>query len=313
MKKTKKYQGVVVPVVTPLTADLALDAEAVGKIFEHLRRHACLPFILGTTGEAASLPASVKLNYVKRAAALKQSGEMLYAGIASNSPAESVELAKAYFDAGIDVAVAHLPSYYALSADGMRAYFEYLADRVPGPLIIYNITATTHMSIPLAVLDQLSQHDTIVGVKDSERSEERLQTSLRLWANRDDFSYFLGWAAQSAQSLLWGSDGIVPSTGNLHPGLYQAMVEAVDADDADRAFQLQKLSDTLGALYQQGRLLGESLASLKALMAQWGLCQPHMMPPLRPVASSEALSLHQRLQSLIAEEGIQLNLNTSHV
>ena len=188
------------PLVTPLTKEYALDRSAVKKIFSHISLHDCMPFILGTTGEASSLPLSVKKDYIRKAVSLKKEQQVLYAGIGANCLQTSIDLAKLCFDSGVDVAVATLPSYYNLTAGQMRNYFAQLADAIAGPLMIYNIPATTHMSIPLQVIDELSHHENIVGVKDSERDEERLQQSLALWRHRDDFSFFLGWAAKSAQA-----------------------------------------------------------------------------------------------------------------
>ncbi|WP_187262068.1 dihydrodipicolinate synthase family protein [Pontibacter beigongshangensis] len=312
MKQKKKYQGVVVPVVTPLTANYQLDHQAVEQILANFRQHDTKPFILGTTGEAASLPFAVKEDFIKLVGKSKQAGETFYAGIAANVLQESVELAKRCFDAGIDVVAANLPSYYALSEDQMLRYFEQLADQSPAPLIIYNIPATTHMSIPLPLLDKLSQHDNIVGVKDSERSEERMQESLRLWAEREDFSYFLGWAAQSAECLFRGGDGLIPSTGNFIPSIYQDLYQAVAQGDREKAFQLQKHSDLLGAVYQSGRTLGQSLWALKVLMQDAGLCQPHMIPPLTEGTEAEAEALRRNLQELISKEEIKFNGTSSY-
>ncbi|GEO04387.1 dihydrodipicolinate synthase family protein [Adhaeribacter aerolatus] len=313
MKQHKKYQGIVVPTVTPLRENYQLDHEAVEKIFKHLRRNQAMPFILGTTGEAASLPLNLKKEFIQLAGKLKQPGSVLYGGIASNCLTESVELAKYCFDAGVDVVAAHLPSYYPLTENQVKKYFEQLADQVPGPLIIYNIPATTHYSIPLQLIEELSYHEKIVGTKDSERSEERLRESLALWAHREDFSHFLGWAAQSAEALFNGSDGLIPSTGNLHPGLYHQMVLAVKAGNRETAFALQKLSDRLGNLYQAGRTLGESLWALKALMQEVNLCQPHMMPPLQSLPEPEAEQLRQNFYALLNEEEINLQELQVHV
>jgi dihydrodipicolinate synthase/N-acetylneuraminate lyase len=280
MKAEKKYRGTIVPAITPLNADWTLDTGAVEKLFALFRQHRVMPFILGTTGEAPSLPAAVKQMYIRLAGRLKQPGELLYAGISGNCLSDSVEWAHRAFDEGVDVVVATLPSYYALSADQMKKYFEQLAGQVHGPLVIYNIPATTHQSIPLAVIDELSHHPDIVGTKDSERDEERLRASLGLWAGRSDFSHFLGWAARSGEALLNGGDGLVPSTANFAPAIYSEMEKAVLAGDKERVMWCQQESDRLGNVYQSGRSLGESLAALKLIMHKEGLCQPYMMPPL---------------------------------
>ncbi len=306
MSMKKKYQGVVVPLVTPLTETYRLDVAAVEKMLANLQANEAMPFVLGTTGEATSLSLSVKKAYTKAAARLKSANTVLYAGISGNCLEESVELANYCFDAGVDVVAATLPCYYALSDDQMKRYFEQLADQLHGPLIIYNIFATTRMSIPIPVLDELSFHPNIVGVKDSERSTERLEESIALWANRPDFSHFMGWAARSAHALMAGSDGLVPSTGNLFPGIYRDMLKAVEDGDEEKAFYYQNQSDVFGHVYQSGRTLGDSLWALKVLMQENGLCGTTMMPPLQQLSKSEETQLKASFAEVLMKEEIQL-------
>jgi 4-hydroxy-tetrahydrodipicolinate synthase len=299
---------VIVPTVTPLTKEYRLDEGAVERMFSNFATHGVMPFILGTTGESASLPLALKKTFVKKAAQLKTGDTILYAGIASNCLEESVELGKYCFDNGVDVVAANLPSYYTLSTDQIRRYFQELADAVPGPLIIYNIPATTHMSIPLEVIDELSHHPTIIGTKDSERSEERLKQSLTLWKDRSDFSHYLGWAAKSADALLGGSDGLIPSTGNFAPSVYSDMLKAVEQGEADKASALQRLSDALGDVYQKARLLGESLWALKVLMKEAGLCETYVMPPLQPLSKAEEEKLIAAFKEIQTTETIKLSI-----
>ena len=280
MSTGKKYNGVIVPAVTPLTDNLQIDDAAVSKLFALFYKHNIAPFILGTTGEAASLPLKIKKDYVQAAAKNKKPGTLLYAGISSNVLEESIEFAAFCKEHAVDVVVATLPSYYALTDKQMLKYFTTLADAISLPLFIYNIPATTHMSIPLAVIDELSQHKNIVGLKDSERSEERMLESLRLWKDRTDFHYILGWAAKSADALLHGADGLVPSTGNLYPEIYADMITAFEQGDREKMVAMQKLSNDYGTLYQANRTLGESLHVLKLLMKERGLCEEYVMPPL---------------------------------
>lgn len=280
MNNKKKYTGIIVPAITPLTEKLQLDEVAVEKIFTSFYKNNIAPFILGTTGEAASLPMAIKKNYVLAAEKNKKIGSLLYAGISSNVLAESIEFAAYCCLHAVDVVVVTLPSYYLLTEKQMLQYFKSLADNIALPLFIYNIPATTHMSIPLPVIDELSQHKNIVGIKDSERSEERMQQSLQLWKDRSDFHYILGWAAKSADALLQGADGLVPSTGNLYPEIYAEMLTAFEDANKEKLYAGQKLSDEYGALYQSNRTLGESLLELKILMNIKGLCEVVVMPPL---------------------------------
>jgi len=298
MSNTKKYKGIIVPAVTPLTASFQLDEAAVEKIFANFYQHNISPFILGTTGESASLSNKIKLDYLNAAAKNKKAGSVLYAGISSNVFNESVDFAKLCADNAVDAVAATLPTYYALKDGQKLKYFEDLADAIPLPMIIYNIPATTHMSIPLEVIDELSMHPNIVAVKDSERSEERLMKSLELWKDRRDFGHFLGWASKSALALIGGSDGLIPSTGNVAPEIYAAMWKAFVDKDFKEVYAMQQLSDKYGNIYQADKTLGESLWALKVLMKEKDLCEAVVMPPLQAMSTEEENKLIQSLKDI---------------
>lgn len=300
-KIEKKYKGVIVPAITPLTEDLRLDRPAVDALFGMFAAHHIHPFILGTTGESASLPISVREDYVRAASAYRSPGMTLYAGISSNVLQESVDFSIFCAKHGMDVAVATVPSYYALTEDQTERYFTALADALPLPLVIYNIPATTHVSLSLEMLDRLSHHPNIVGVKDSERSDERMHRSLAMWRDRVDFSYLLGWAARSADALAAGGDGIIPSTGNLVPEIYRRMMEDISKGDLSSAQSMQRLSDVYGALYQSGRTLGESLSALKSVMQHRGICGPMVMPPLTMIDEDARQALALEFDRLIQD------------
>ena len=61
MKKQKKYSGIVIPMLTPFTKDGRIDLEAVEKIIDNFISYQVYPFILGTTGEAASISSREKI------------------------------------------------------------------------------------------------------------------------------------------------------------------------------------------------------------------------------------------------------------
>ena len=244
------------------------------------------------------MPLSLKEAYVKAAVKNKKPGTLLYAGISSNVVNESIEFAKFCADNGVDAVAANLPSYYALTESQIRKHYELLADTCPLPLVIYNIPSTTHMSIPLELIDALSYHPNVIATKDSERNEERLKQSLALWKDREDFSHFLGWSVKSADALINGSDGLIPSTGNLVPGVYSQMFEAVEAGNYQKAHEMQKLSDIYGSLYQSNRILGETLWALKVLLKEKGICDSIVMPPLQSQSKDEEVKLIQAMKEL---------------
>jgi 4-hydroxy-tetrahydrodipicolinate synthase len=285
----KKYQGIVVPLATPLTKDLKIDAPAVERIMAAFAENNLSPLVLGTTGESASFGKEESAVCIASAVKARQAGQVVYAGLVGNDVAALIERAKCYADLGADVIVPTLPAYYILTPEQMERYYTQLADASPCPLMMYNIKATTQMSIPLDVIAVLSQHPNIVGLKDSERDMDRLQTSINTYRNRPDFSFFCGWGAQGLRSLQMGADGIVPSTANAVPELYKALYDAFLQHDDALAEALQAKTDAVAAAYQQGRTLGQSLAALKILMERRGFCGRYMMPPLTGLAPNDVV------------------------
>jgi len=180
----------------------------------------------------------------------------------------------------------------------MLKFYEKLVESIPGPMIVYNITITTHMSIPLDVVDKLSQHPRIVGLKDSEKNEERFKEAIGMWKDRSDFSHFTGSAALSTMALLLGSDGIVPSTGNFVPKVYRDLYEAGTKGDEATANKLQELTNEMGKVYQKGRILSQSLAALKVIMNELGLCGTAVLPPLYETGPEEIEKIKQEMARL---------------
>lgn len=266
--------------VTPVNKDLTIDKIAVYRILDTFISAGVSPFILGTTGESASIPANLKSEMVRLVADQVKGKLTIYAGISGNCLKETLEDAVRYQEVGVDVVVAHLPFYFPLTADQMLDYFEKLAFGVPCPLIIYNNPITVKQSVPLDIAEQLSYIQNIAGIKDSERGIERLDRSIQLWKDREDFVHLVGWTAQSAYALLKGSDGIVPSTANFIPELYQSLYESAADGDSIMAFNLQDRADRISDIYLKDRSVSQSIPALKYIMSLMDLCQRHVFPPL---------------------------------
>ena len=154
------------------------------------------------------------------------------------------------------------------------------------------------MSIPLDVVESLSHHPNIVGLKDSERDKERLKSATAQYKDREDFSHLTGWAAESINALQWGSDGLVPITANLVPHLYLDLYNAVFEDDLETANRLLEETNEISKLHQENRSLGDSLAACKALLNNSGLCGTGMFPPLSTVPKEDQERLNNQRGSI---------------
>ena len=294
--KNCKYRGVVVPMVTPVTETQALDVAAVERIIEFFAEAGVAPLLMGTTGEGNSVSAADGRLFVETAVKAAKGRILIYAGLTGTCFAEQLAQAEAYTKAGADVIVATLPSYYALTEEQMYGYYKTLADNITGPLMLYNILATTHMSIPVDVIKRLAEHPNIVGLKDSERDLDRMKQCVELSKEREDFAYFCGWAAQSAYSLSIGGDGIVPSTGNYVPEMFADLYNAAIKGDMATAERLQDETNEIAKIYQAGRTLGQSLTALKVMMQTKGLCEPWMLMPLTRLSSDEEQAIVEKLK-----------------
>lgn len=284
---------------TPVTKDGDIDVAAVERIVDNMASHQCAPLIMGTTGEGNSCSIADGVAMVAAAKRAAKGRVTIYVGLPGTCISDQRKAATEFIAAGADVIAATLPSYYALTDEQMEKYYTDLADFLTVPLMLYNITITTHMSIPLEVIERLSHHPNIVGLKDSENNLPRLEECCKLFADREDFAYFCGCAANSCAALKNGGDGIVPSVGNYLPQMYQDLYEAGVKGDFEECERLQQLTIEIGKINTAGLTLGQSLAGLKVIMNMLGLCEPHMLAPLTELTPEQVAKIQADAKPVI--------------
>lgn len=299
MKTLNKYHGVVVPMVTPITKNNEIDIDAVKRIINNFAQYNVSALIMGTTGEGNSVSVESGVKMIKAASEAAAGRITIYAGLAGNCISEQYDAAEKFIEAGADVIAATLPCYYSLTQKQMYEYYKNLADTLTVPLMLYNITITTHMSIPLDVIEKLSHHPNIVGLKDSENNIQRMEEALTLFSDREDFAYFCGCAANSAKALSLGADGIVPSVGNYLPKIYNDLFEAGISGNTEIANDLQAKTIEIGKINTDNLTLGESLAGLKVIMKMYGLCETYMLPPLTELEEKTVINIQNKVRDII--------------
>jgi len=298
MKNQKKYSGVITPLLTPTTESGKIDEESVEKLFNFTMSEGTSPFVLGTTGEVAHISYENREALVKKAVQVVDGKSTLYAGIPDNCIENSITAAKKYADMGVEVMVAHLPFFLPLTDDLILKHYETLADNSPAPIIIYNISSITKMSISVEILEKLSEHPNIVGLKDSERDFSRIEKCVDKFKLREDFSLFIGWTVKSVEALTLGFDGIVPNTANVVPALFQSLYTTAIAGDKEKAIQLQAKADLLSALVQGNKTMTRTIPELKAIGNHLGICKPFVLPPLEKLSDEESAVLIKEFTSL---------------
>ncbi len=298
MKNGLKYQGAVVPMVTPITAAGGLDEAALDKLIDTLLAGGVEGiFVLGTTGEGVNVPREFRRRLVERTTEKARGRALVYAGLGDLRPADFAG-ANDYFRDGANAVVAHPPISAPVAAAGLAGWYRSLLDALEGPLILYNMPTITRVSIPLDAVAELIGHPRLAGIKDSENDARRLEELLKRFGGKPGFSIFIGVGALMAKGLQLGASGIVPSVGNLIPDVCQNFCASARRGDWAEAEQHFARMKAVAAVYQQGRSLGESLAALKGAVHCRGLCAPHVLPPLRPLTEPELKSVRLEMTRL---------------
>jgi dihydrodipicolinate synthase/N-acetylneuraminate lyase len=57
----------------------------------------------------------------------------------------------------------------------MLAFYRFVADRSPLPVLLYNFPQVTAYDIPVGVVAQLAEHPNVVGIKESNASAEKIE------------------------------------------------------------------------------------------------------------------------------------------
>lgn len=282
--------------ITPVTPKGSLDEPAVDRLVEFLIAGGVDGiFVLGTTGEGASVPHDVRHQLVRRTVRTAAGRVKVYAGIVEPPPGEIAE-GNSFFEAGVDAVVVRPPISFPVQ--DLQRWFQSLLDVVQGPVILYNMPSTTKVSIPLEVVGHLMGHPRLAGIKDSENNARRHLELLERFGKNPAFSVFIGVGALMAQGLKLGADGVVPSVGNLIPKDCHDLCATAQVGDWTAFENHFARMNAVSSLYQKGRTLDESLSALKGAVHCRGLCSPNVLPPLRTLSAKELEAVRQEMSRL---------------
>ncbi|HAL19799.1 MAG TPA: 4-hydroxy-tetrahydrodipicolinate synthase, partial [Ruminococcaceae bacterium] len=91
----------------------------------------------------------------------------LIAGTGSNDTVYSVGLCEDAEKAGADAFLMVTPYYNKTSQRGLIAHYNYIADRVNKPIILYNVPSRTGVAIKPETYKELAKHPNIVATKEA--------------------------------------------------------------------------------------------------------------------------------------------------
>jgi 4-hydroxy-2-oxoglutarate aldolase len=237
--------------------------------------------VAGSTGEAPLLDADEQRRAVAWTRAVTPKGKWLVVGTGAESTRQAIALTRGAAAEGADAVLVRPPSYFpAVAARALANYYRAVADASPVPVLVYNIPKYTHVSLPADLLQELSTHTRVVGVKDSSGDLKNLaayREAAPQWA------VFVGSASLLLPALELECDGGIMAVACFAPRLCADVLAAFHAGDRAAATALQ---DRLIPLDKEiVSKLGP--AGVKAAMDAVGLYGGPPRPPLAPLGPAE--------------------------
>ena len=300
--KTLKLSGLIPPMVTPLDAKRRLDKKGTKNMVNHLLKGGVDGiFLLGTTGEGPHLSYAIREELVKTVCRLVKGRVPVLVGITETDMDDAVAFAAKCKSYGAAAVVAAPPYYFKLTQAECVAWFTEMADRLPLPLVVYDMPAHADTVIEPATIAKLAAHPNIVAMKDSSSIIalfNKFRIALEPFA--DKFSLFMGPDEAMGEAVLLGADGGVCTGANLWPAQFKAMYLAAKAGDVETVRCLQRFT-TMSSylLYGLGQGQIGFLKGVKCALAEMGLIQNVLAAPFTPFSGRERAQVKAALKKLV--------------
>lgn len=281
MKHSLNSLAIIPPVPTPLRQDGSIDTAALPRIAAHLECGGIdAAFVLGSTGELASLSHSRRLEMID--ASCRAFSIPVLVGIGDSCLDETLALAATAATAGAAAVVLHAPPYYDISSREMCAYLDLMLPRLPLPVYLYNMPWLTGYSFDRETVRCGLLHSGVVGIKDSSGQMDCLKMLIEECSTRPEVRIFAGNEFLFLEGLKAGAHGVVGGGGNLYPALFRELMDAFVAGDMETASARQDQITCLGErIFPLAGNPCSGFSTIKAGLAALGLCEPYMAPPLQ--------------------------------
>jgi 4-hydroxy-2-oxoglutarate aldolase len=237
-----KLRGVLLPITTPFSSDL-VDYAALRANIDRWTSSGVSGFVvLGSTGERVHLDEREYLDVIEstRAAVPRRpDGLAFIVGAGQQSTVGTINEIKKAAELGADAVLVITPHYYraAITQDALVSYYNAVADASPVPLLLYSMPALTGIKIEPETVARLSEHQNIIGVKDSSNDIPDFAATVKLCP--PDFAVLTGNGTVFLNALRAGATGAILAVGCVVPEMCVAIYEAFKRGDEERATALQ--------------------------------------------------------------------------
>ncbi len=290
-------RGVLLPFPTPFDVDGRADARALRSNVEKWNETGVAGYVvLGSTGERVHVEERECLEIVETARACVPERMAFVVGAGQQGTRASVEEVRRVAEAGADAVLVITPSFYRAEmtqAVLVKHYLE-VADASPVPVVLYSVPQLTNVTIAPETVARLSEHENIVGVKDSSGDVLALAEMVRMVP--EGFAVLTGNGSALYPALCVGARGGILAIGCVAPRLAVEVYEAFGAGEHGRAraAQARLARVTRGVLGRYG------ISGLKAALHMLGYAGGRVRAPLQD-ATREA---RREIEGVLRETGL---------
>lgn len=282
-------RGTGVALVTPFNEDGSVDFDGLKNLLEFTGEHVNYYVVMGTTGESATCTTEEKqaiLDFVKTN---NTKNLPIVYGIGGNNTKAVVEQIEHTNLEGVTAILSVSPYYNKPSQNGLIAHYQYIADRSPLPIILYNVPGRTGSNILAETTLKLAQHPNIIGVKEAVGQLE--QTEQIAKNKSDDFLLISGDDLLTGEMMEQGGIGAISVLANGFPKEFSEAVNCgLASQHSEAKAKFEEFANINPLMYVESNPVG-----VKEVLRFKGVCGNQVRLPL--VKASEELS--QQIGSLL--------------
>ncbi|MGW2376374.1 4-hydroxy-tetrahydrodipicolinate synthase [Kitasatospora sp. NPDC001683] len=260
------FGRVLTAMVTPFTADGALDLDGAQRLATHLVDSGNDGLVVnGTTGESPTTSDAEKAQLVRAVVEAVGDRAHVVTGVGTNDTHHSVELARQAEAAGAHGLLVVTPYYNKPPQEGLYRHFTQVADATGLPVMAYDIPGRSGVALSHETLVRLGEHPRIVANKDAKGD-----LGAAAWAiARSDLAWYSGDDILNLPLLSVGAVGVVSVVGHVAAGELKSMIEAYLAGDVAKATAIHQglLPVFTGMFRTQGVILSKAALDLQGLPA----------------------------------------------
>lgn len=245
----KLPEGSIVALVTPFNEDGSVNFEKLKELVDwHIANKTDGILILGTTGESSTMTHQEDDDVVACVIEHAAGRVPIIVGAGSNDSHTQLEKSVKYEKMGADGLLLISPYYNKANRQGLINHFKLSADAVNIPIILYNIPGRTGLSIPVDVVEELSHHPMIQGIKEASGNLSYATDVAKLL--NDDFKMYSGNDDIIVPMLSIGASGVISVLADILPEETHTLVRSYLDGDTKTARDIQlKYLDLIHKLF----------------------------------------------------------------